>query len=95
MQSARSLRLLILVLVLGAVAIVSNELRLAGYQSNETARLAAYAIFVFNTAAAIAGLWTAHRGGWLAYAFLSLACTLLIGASTPISALWTFAKLFT
>jgi len=56
---------------------------------------AAFLIFGLNLAVAIGGLWTRFRLAWLLYLLLSVACMLLWGASTPLSAVWILIKLVT
>jgi hypothetical protein len=92
-QAVRASHLIIAVLLLGALAILLNAPSLGDYLPFDTHRIFVYFVFLINTVIAIIGLWTPHRAAWLTYLIASLTCLLLIGASTPISALWIFAKL--
>jgi hypothetical protein len=53
----------------------------------------AYLFILLNIATAVAGWWTAHRAAWMVYLILSIAGTVLIGAATPINALWQFGMI--
>ena len=93
MQSLRTTHLIIVVLLLSALAIISNEFTGAGLLSFDTHKILVYLVFMINTAIAILGLWTPRRAAWLGYLVAGFASMILIGASTPISALWIFTKL--
>jgi hypothetical protein len=92
MPQRRSSHLFFGVLMLSALAIALNELSLADYLSLEIHGALVYFVFLLNAAIAAIGLWTPHRVAWATYLIASVACLLLIGASTPMSAVWILAK---
>jgi hypothetical protein len=77
---------------LGAVAIFATELRLHGAYGDEAGRFVGLTIFFANVAVALYGIWRRQRVGWVIYLVLSLVLMVLIGANTPISAVWIMAK---
>jgi hypothetical protein len=76
------------VLMLSALAIALKELRSVHYLSFEIHTALVYFVFLLNAAIAAIGLWTPHRIAWATYLIASVACLILIGASTPISGIW-------
>jgi len=92
MRPPRTSHLIAGVLLLSALAIVLIELGSAGYLSMQTHAVLAYAIVFFNAALAVAGFWTRHSAGWAVYLTISVADLVLIGAATPLSGVWTLAK---
>jgi hypothetical protein len=74
----------LVVLMLSAVAIGLDELRLAYYLSLEMHSILVYFVFFLNAAI---GLWTPHRIPRATYLMASAACLILFGGSTPISGL--------
>jgi hypothetical protein len=79
-------------IALGLMAVILTELRLNGAYRFETGQILAYTLFFANMAVALFGIWKRQRVAWVVYLILSLALMVLIGASTPISAIWTMAK---
>jgi hypothetical protein len=92
MPSARPL--IVFVLALSAVVIGATELLISGIISEQESLVIAYAILALNIAVSIAGFWMRRRYWWIAYAALSVAAFVLIGAATPISGIWTLARVF-
>jgi hypothetical protein len=93
MRRLRSAHLIVAVLVIALLAHFALELRLRGLLAGEIAFVLAYLFILLNIATAIAGWWTAHRAAWMVYLILSIAGTVLIGAATPINALWQFGMI--
>ena len=92
MPSERVFPLWAAAVALGVVAVIVTELRLGGAYGDGAGRLVGLAIFFANIAVAMYGIWRRQRVGWVVYLILSLALMVLIGANTPISAMWTMAK---
>jgi len=92
MPQRRSSHLFFGVLMLSALAIALIELSLADYLSLEIHTALGIFLFLLNAAIAAIGLWTPHRIAWATYLIASVACLILIGASTPISGIWILAK---
>ncbi|MDE5454019.1 hypothetical protein GWE18_14305 [Bradyrhizobium sp. CSA112] len=80
-------------LFVGALGIVCSELWRHGYSSLEAARVGGYLLFLINVAIAVFGIWKQQRLAWTAYLIITLVLMLLIGEPTPVSAMWTMAKL--
>jgi hypothetical protein len=91
MKLARTTYLIAAVALLSATAVAFLELRLRGHLSFEAGRAAAYVVFLLHAAVVVLGLWSAHRVAWAAYLVVSVAAMVLLGASTPFSALWVLA----
>jgi hypothetical protein len=92
MPSKREFLLWAAAVVLGVVAIIVTEVRLGGAFGDEAGRIVGLVVFFANIAVALYGIWRGQRVGWVIYLILSLALMVLIGANTPISAVWTLAK---
>jgi hypothetical protein len=84
----RDIHLVTAVLVLSVAVIVENEIRLAGHLGFTAGRVAVYLAIAVNAAIAFLGLFGPHRIAWLAYLIVSAVGTVLIGAATPIVALY-------
>ena len=92
MPSERVFPLWAAAVALGATAVTVTELGLSGVFGFETGRILAYAIFFANVAVALFGIWKRQRVLWVVYLVLSLVLMVLIGATTPLSAIWIMAK---
>lgn len=84
----RDIHLVAAVLSLSFAVIAENELRVAGHVSLTAGRVAAYLAIAVNVAITLLGLFGLHRMAWLAYLIVSAVGTVLIGAATPIVALY-------
>ncbi|WP_055036494.1 hypothetical protein [Blastochloris viridis] len=81
--------MLVLVILLSAVLIAATEARGIGLLASPLPMAIPYAVAALNLAVAVAGLWTRHKLGWSLYLIASLAGFILIGATTPITAVLT------
>lgn len=84
----REIHLILAILLLSAVIIVETELRGAGYVSLDTGRVVAYLGFAINMIVAVLGILSPHRLAWILYLIVSLTGIVMIGAETPITALY-------
>lgn len=91
--SVKSIHLIIAVLALSLFGIVSSDLGLFSGLSLQTTRAIGLIAFGANVAIGIYGAVTSHRIAWSAYLVLSVAGLVLVGATTPIVALWLVSKL--
>ena len=57
------------------------------------AQIVAWVAFALNAGVAVYGLFTAYRSASALYLVVSLAAMLLIGAATPITALWLLGRI--
>jgi hypothetical protein len=57
------------------------------------AQIVTWVAFALNAGIAIYGLFTPYRSAWAVYLVVSLAGMLLIGAATPVVALWVFGRI--
>jgi hypothetical protein len=89
----KSIHLIIAVLALSLFGIVASELGLFSGLSLETRRVIGLTEFGANMAIAIYGAVAFHRIAWSAYLVLSVAGFVLVGATTPIVALWLVSEL--
>ncbi len=94
MRRLRTPHLAIAVLVISALAHFALELRMRGLAAGVLSFVLAYLFILLNLAVAIAGWWTAQRAAWIVYFVLSVAGTVLIGAATPLNALWLLILLW-
>ena len=81
------------VLALSLFGIVAGEFGLFKGLSVETRRVIGLTALGVNMAIAIYGVVAFHRIAWSAYLVLSVAGFVLVGATTPIVALWVVSKL--
>ena len=81
--------LLILVVLLSVISIAATEARLVGLLASSLDMAIPYAIAALNLAVGVAGLRTRHKLGWSLYLVASLLGFVLIGATTPITAVST------
>ncbi len=94
MRPPRTLHLILAVVAISLLGEVLVVLRLAGYLPFGTGIILAYLLALSNCGIAIAGWWTPNRVAWMIYLVLSLAGFVLIGAVTPITAVWLLGLLF-
>jgi hypothetical protein len=85
----RSIAFLAAIVVLAASVVALNELRFAGLLSLTVTAVAAWSAFFINLALAMFGaIGTSYKPLWIAYVVVSLAAMILIGAPTPLNAIW-------
>jgi hypothetical protein len=89
----KSIHLIIAILALSLFGIIAGEFGLFSRLSFETQRVIGLTEFSANMAIAIYGAVAFHRIAWSAYLVLSVAGFVLVGATTPIVALWLVSKL--
>jgi hypothetical protein len=89
----KSIHLIIAVLALSLFGIIAGEFGLFSRLSLETQRVIGLTEVGVNMAIAIYGAVAFHRLAWSAYLVLSVAGFVLVGATTPIVALWLVSKL--
>ena len=95
MRPPRTLHLVLAVLAITVLAHILVALRLAGYPLPfRVDFFLAWLLILSNLAVAVAGWWTSHRVAWMIYLVLSIAGLVLIGAATPITAVWLLGLLF-
>ncbi len=95
MRSLRSIHLILAVLAITVLGQILIALRLAGYAPPfRVDFFLAWLLILSNLAVAVAGWWTPHRVAWMIYLVLSIAGLVLIGAATPITAVWLLGLLF-
>lgn len=88
-RKMRSIAFLAAIVVLAASVVALNELRFAGLLSLTVTAVAAWSAFFINLGLAMFGaIWTSYKPLWIAYVVVSLAAMILIGASTPLNAIW-------
>ncbi len=93
MRPVRTIYLVIAVLVLGLVGIVASDLQLFDGLSFDVRRILGWNAFGANLIVGIYGAIVSNRIAWIGYLVLSVAGLLLMGATTPIVALWLALKL--
>ena len=93
MARIRTIYLIIAVLALSLFGIVKGDFGHFSGLSIDIRRAIGLTMFAGNIAIAIYGVVNSNRIGWSAYVVFSVAGLLLIGASTPIVALWLALKL--
>jgi hypothetical protein len=93
MTRVRTIYPIIAVLALSLFGIVAGHFRLFSPLSIDVRRAIGLTQFAANMAIGIYGVVNSHRIVWSAYLVLAVAGLLLIGASTPIVALWLALKL--
>ena len=89
----RNIHLIIAILALSLFGIVTSESSLPSWFSVDVRRAIGFTTLATNFAIGIYGAIGSHRIAWCAYLALSVAGLLLVGASTPINALWLASKL--
>lgn len=89
----RSIHLIIAILALSLFGIVTGDLRLFSGLSLDARRTIGLIAFGANVAIGIYGAVNSHRIAWSAYLVLSVVGLVLVGATTPIVALWLALKL--
>ena len=89
----KSIHLIIAALALSLFGIIAGDLGLFSGLSLETRRVIGLSEFGANMVIAVYGAVAFHRIAWSAYLVLSVAGFVLVGATTPIVALWLVSKL--
>jgi hypothetical protein len=89
----KSIHLINAILALSLFCILSSELGLSAGLSLEARRATGLIAIGTNMAIGILGAITSYRLAWSAYLVLSVAGLVLVGAATPIFALWLALKL--
>ena len=89
----RTIHLIIAILALSLFGIVTSESSLSSRFSVDVRRAIGFTTFAANLAIGIYGAIGSDRIAWCAYLAVSVAGLLLLGASTPINALWLALKL--
>ena len=89
----KSIHLIIAVLALSLFGIIAGDLGLFSRLSLETQRVIGLTEFGANMVITVYGAVAFHRIAWSAYLVLSVARFVLVGATTPIVALWLVSKL--
>ena len=89
----KNIYLIIAVLLLSLFAIASSDFQLFHGLSLDTRRTIGLLTFGANAAVALYGAMRSYRIAWIGYLVLSCVGLILIGGSTPISALWLALKL--
>jgi hypothetical protein len=89
----KSIHLIIAVLALSLLSMVTSYLGLFAGLSFETMRLIGLTEVGANVAVAIYGAVVFHRIAWSIYLVLSVVGLVLLGAATPIVAVWSALKL--
>jgi hypothetical protein len=94
MRSIRTIHLIIAVLTVTVLGQILVALRLGGYSLFGLDFALSWLLILSNLAVAVAGWWTPYRVAWMIYLVLSIAGLVLIGAATPVNALWLVGLLF-
>jgi hypothetical protein len=89
----KTIHLIIAVLALSLFGIVGSDFGLFSGLSLATARALGFIAFGANMAIGVYGVVISHRIAWSAYLALSVAGLVLVGATTPIVAVWLALKL--
>ena len=92
-QCVKTIHFINAILALSLFGIIAGELGLFSGLSLDARRALGLTAFGVNMAIGIYGAVTSHRIAWGAYLVLSVAGLVLIGAATPITALWLASKL--
>jgi hypothetical protein len=88
-----NISLILAVLALSLFGIASSIFGFFSGLSLEAQRAIGLTAFGANMAVGIFGALISHRVAWSAYLVLSVAGLVLVGATTPIVALWLASKL--
>ena len=89
----KNIYLIIVVLLLSLFGIASSDFQLFPGLSLDTRRIIGFLTFGANAAVALYGAMRSHRFSWIGYFVLSCVGLILVGATTPIVALWLTLKL--